>query len=622
MASSAEIGALRVSLAMNAGEFRKGSKDAGSSLDALALKFGITAAAVNKASDLVVAAVEKFVDATVGGVNRAIDAMAKLAKESQQTGESVQALSRLQFAARATGVSLEALAGASSSLRKSLTDIAGGDTESEAARTLKVLGISATTSSGEVKSFGAILNEVADKFARYRDGAEKTALANHVFGSTGADLLPLLAEGRNGIAALGAESDKLGATVSGNTAKAAALLGQEMSKLNATSEASYNIMAAELIPTIRWLTAEMQAFSAAGGSASGVAKAISWALKAILDVAIDVQTSFRALSDIVTAFFNSAHVAIRGEFQKAIDIMSYSMNRVKDINDKANESKERLWNPDTWKTATQVVPAAMAPVIDSMDKIRKAAEAAKEQAALLLDEINNAKTDPAVQRLLQLEAMYKSNMITMLQYQQARRKVAEDEKALATEQGKVALDEINNNKTDPEAERLTQLQALYNQGMITQKEYQQGQRKVAEVGSQAMNDLLSTTSQTLTTIFAKSKGAAIASALINTYQAITKALSAYPPPYSYAMAAMQGAMGFAQVRAIQNQSENGSGGGAAAAPAASAPPAADGGAGGGTDQTLFVQGIAPGQLFTSDAVRDLASRLLDFQRDGGKVVLA
>ena len=38
-------------------------------------------------------------------------------------------------------------------------------------------------------------------------------------------------------------------------------------------------------------------------------------------------------------------------------------------------------------------------------------------------------------------------------------------------------------------------------------------------------------------------------------------------------------------------------------------------------QTLTVQGLDSGAIFTGDAVADLADRLLDFQRDGGRVVL-
>jgi hypothetical protein len=50
------------------------------------------------------------------------------------------------------------------------------------------------------------------------------------------------------------------------------------------------------------------------------------------------------------------------------------------------------------------------------------------------------------------------------------------------------------------------------------------------------------------------KALALASAVINTAQAITKALSAYPPPLSFVMAAIQGAAGAIQVAAIAGTS--------------------------------------------------------------------
>ena len=141
-----------------------------------------------------------------------------------------------------------------------------------------------------------------------------------------------------------------------------------------------------------------------------------------------------------------------------------------------------------------------------------------------------------------------------------------------------------------------------------------------------MYDLLSTTSQVLTTLFSKSKAAAIASAMINTYQGVTKAIAEYPPPISYAMAAAQAALGFAQINAIRSTSSSG-GGGAAPASAHAANPAASssgssGASAGGRGNTLYVQGFSADGFFSGEAVRGLAEKLLDYQRDGGKVVLA
>jgi hypothetical protein len=63
--------------------------------------------------------------------------------------------------------------------------------------------------------------------------------------------------------------------------------------------------------------------------------------------------------------------------------------------------------------------------------------------------------------------------------------------------------------------------------------------------------------------FEINKAAGITNAIINTYEGITKALAAYPPPISGIMAAAQAAAGFAQVNAIRSQTFNGGGSGRA-----------------------------------------------------------
>ena len=137
--------------------------------------------------------------------------------------------------------------------------------------------------------------------------------------------------------------------------------------------------------------------------------------------------------------------------------------------------------------------------------------------------------------------------------------------------------------------------------------------------------LADVTASALDKIFGQTKAVAIATALINTYKGVTTALAEYPPPISFAMAGLQLAAGMAQVMNIRSQSSQG---GAAAAgtstaiDSGAAATAAVQTAAPANNSTLLVQGISPGQMFSGDVVRDLAGRLLDFQKDGGKVVLA
>lgn len=161
-----------------------------------------------------------------------------------------------------------------------------------------------------------------------------------------------------------------------------------------------------------------------------------------------------------------------------------------------------------------------------------------------------------------------------------------------------------------------EINALWTQGAIDATTYGRAMAQASVYSAKNMDALASSVSSNLNTIFGDTKAVAIASALINTYQGITKALATYPPPIAQAMAAIQAAAGFAQVANIKKQTSKGGGGGSAGASvstAAAAPPPAQ--------QSLMVQGIRPDQFLSGDVVKSLANRLLDFQRDGGRVVL-
>jgi hypothetical protein len=105
---------------------------------------------------------------------------------------------------------------------------------------------------------------------------------------------------------------------------------------------------------------------------------------------------------------------------------------------------------------------------------------------------------------------------------------------------------------------------------------------------------------------------------------VTKNLSQYPMPYGGVMAGLALATGAAQIAAIKSTNLGGGGSAPRSVPSAPAPPTDGGGGGaggGGLQQTLTVTGMDANQLFGGEAVRRLAERLLDYQRNGGRVVL-
>ena len=64
-------------------------------------------------------------------------------------------------------------------------------------RAFRALGISLKDNGGNVKTSGDLFLDIAQKFSKMEDGAAKTALAIRLFGRAGAELIPLLNQGRD-----------------------------------------------------------------------------------------------------------------------------------------------------------------------------------------------------------------------------------------------------------------------------------------------------------------------------------------------------------------------------------------------------------------------------------------
>ncbi len=126
--------------------------------------------------------------------------------------------------------------------------------------------------------------------------------------------------------------------------------------------------------------------------------------------------------------------------------------------------------------------------------------------------------------------------------------------------------------------------------------------------------------------FRSRKAAGIASAVVNTAEGVTRALSSAAPPLNFANAAAVAASGAAQIAAISRQTMGGGGGGGSVpSPSQSDRGTEEGSRDGGgerQERRLIVSGMEPNQLFTGEAVRSLMDEIAQAQEDGYKAVLA
>lgn len=217
------------------------------SLDAIsskALGFGLVGAAT--------AAVAAIVTSTKAIADQG-DALNKM---SQKTGLAVEELSKLQYAAGLSGVSTEAL-------QKGLVNLSGGMVEAATgagplAEKYQQLGISLRNTDGTMKSSGAVLAELADRFQAMPDGVEKTALATDLFGKKlGAEMIPMLNGGAAGLKAMGDEAEALGLVMNAELAKQSEEFNDNLERMQKLAAAVGLNIASSLIPALNEYMAQM-----------------------------------------------------------------------------------------------------------------------------------------------------------------------------------------------------------------------------------------------------------------------------------------------------------------------------------------------------------------------------
>ncbi len=163
---------------------------------------------------------------------KAIQTFAKMGDEVQKmalrTGFSTEALSELRFAAEQSGASLASLEKAVKRQSKAITDAADGLLETK--RAFDRLGLSAEELIN-LKAEDAFF-KIASALGEMENETLRAATAQDVFGRAGTQLLPLIAQGADGIARLRQEAHDLGIVFDQETANSAAILTDAMNTLN------------------------------------------------------------------------------------------------------------------------------------------------------------------------------------------------------------------------------------------------------------------------------------------------------------------------------------------------------------------------------------------------------
>ena len=211
----------------------------------------------------------KSMGLAVAGASAAIFGLTKsasshsrtLMQNSRELGLNVERLQELQYAAKVTaGVSEGELQGALHSLTGTIHQFRMGNIQ--AGDAITQLGIPLSMLNSENMRADQLFAIVSDRISKIQDPLRKAALANEIFGGSGAALIPLLDKGSKGIAAMGSEARKYGNFLSASAVREGEAFDKSLTRVAETMKGIINIVGIGLIKAFKPALKQFQEFVA------------------------------------------------------------------------------------------------------------------------------------------------------------------------------------------------------------------------------------------------------------------------------------------------------------------------------------------------------------------------
>lgn len=243
---SASLGELIVRISADARELEKGLNDAEKKVKETTKRMDVTLKGLATTSLAIGAAVAGFFALAV---KTTVEYGDELFEVSQRTGVAVERLSTLKFVAEQTESSFQSLATGLKFLNRSVFDANEGN-EKAVALFVK-LGLATRDANGEAVKADVLFDSIADRFSKMTDQSEKTALAMQLFGRSGADLIPVLNLGSDGIEELERTARSLGLELSTENAKQIDAFSDDLKALKAEFGGIALIIGTAFMPRLR-----------------------------------------------------------------------------------------------------------------------------------------------------------------------------------------------------------------------------------------------------------------------------------------------------------------------------------------------------------------------------------
>jgi hypothetical protein len=294
--------------------------------------------------------------AFAGWIKESIDAADAAAETAQTIGISIEAYQGLSFAASTAGVEQEGLTGALTKFNKTISQAAAGGKKQ--AQAFADLGLSVRDNNGDLKTADKLMLEVADKFQGYTDGANKTAIAQDLFGKSGAKLIPLLNSGKQGITDLTDQAQRLGLVMSAEAAAAADNFNDNLTVLAGVSRGMANNLAAELLPALNDIVGLMIDLADNSDTAADKTSGLGTVLKTVTAIAIALGTELQTEAISLAGFAAAAVQAGSGDFAIAADTLKAMKADMDAAEAKGAERIDKLFDGTYAKKAQEAAKVA------------------------------------------------------------------------------------------------------------------------------------------------------------------------------------------------------------------------------------------------------------------------
>lgn len=360
---------IEIRLLANVAELQQNMNEARRTVDSA--MGGISrAAGIAKAGIAALAGVMS-IGAFAGWIKGAIDATDVVSDLSQRTGVAIQDIAGLQLWFQKGGMEASSFESSMVKLAKNI-----GENGDEFAK----LGIKTRDANGNLRASVDVMRDSADAFAGLEDGTAKTALAIQLFGKSGAELLPMLNEGSEGLREMNEMAERLGLTFSQSTVDAAGQFNDTIDFMGLATQGVGRQVAARLLPTLNSLAGTFLETATQGGMVTRVADMIAFSLKALYTVGVGIVTVFTTVGNTLGAAAAQVVAVLQGDFKTAISIGKQWQDDVK-----TGWAGAAKTISDAWTGAGGETVAAMAAQQKAMKQAQyeteKQAEAAKKRAA-------------------------------------------------------------------------------------------------------------------------------------------------------------------------------------------------------------------------------------------------